>query len=110
MRELTHADKMDAVRRATSGLTRRFGDELANGATDERLTSMLADVLGLGGGSGGPDRTSVSYNGSGLRIWCTWGANNVVLDEPILAGQQTVKAVRELYRIPNPEDDQLNLF
>ena len=110
MRELTHSDKMEAVRIATSGLTRRFGDELAEGVTDDRLRELIKEALGIFGGCGSRDRLHVSHQGSGLKIWASWHIHNHVLDKPIFEGERTLRVVRELYGISDPSNGQMSLF
>ena len=107
---LSYADKRTAFEIATSALLRWFGDELVNGATDDQLHAFLEKVLGIAGGSCGPGRISVSYRGSGLRIWAGWDHPNEVRDEPIFAGSQTISMAREVYGIPDPSAQQLALI
>ncbi len=109
-RELTHADKRAAFEIATSALMRWYGDRLTAGATDEDLAEMLSKVLGIAGGSGGPDRISVSFRGAGLRIWAGWQHPNEVTDKPIFAGEATVRMAREVYGISDPSCAQMALL
>lgn len=108
--ELTHADKRAAFEIATSALMRWYGDRLITGATDEELAEMLGKVLGIAGGSSGPDRISVSFRGAGLRIWAGWQCPNEVTDKPIFAGDATVRMAREVYGISDPSSAQLALL
>ncbi len=107
---LSYADKRTAFEIATSALLRWFGDELEGGATDDQLHAFLEKVLGTAGGSCGPGRISVSYRGSGLRIWAGWDHPNEVRDEPIFAGSQTISMAREVYGISDPSAQQLALI
>ncbi len=108
--ELTHADKRAAFEIATSALMRWYGDRIAAGIDDEGLAEMLGNVLGIAGGSGGPDRISVSFRGAGLRIWAGWQCPNEVTDKPIFAGDATVRMAREVYGISDPSCAQLALL
>ena len=107
---LSRAEKRDAFKIATSALMRWYGDQLADGATDAELEQMLERVLGIAGGSGGPDRLSVSFRGAGLRIWAGWSFPNEVTDKPIFAGKQTIAMAREVYGIVDPSVSQFSLF
>ena len=51
---------------ATTSLPRRYANEIEAGMTDEELSDALQSVLGIFGGSGGPDRYSITFMGSGL--------------------------------------------
>lgn len=107
---LTRADKREAFERATRSLISWHGEEVAEGVTDERLTELLSKVLGIFGGSGGPNSISIAYSGSGLKIWAGWTTVNHVTDTPIFQGSATVKMAREVYNISDPSDDQMVLF
>lgn len=107
---LTRADKRQAFERATRSLITWHGEEVAEGVTDERLAELLAEVLGIFGGSGGPNSTSITYTGSGLKIWAGWTTVNHVTDKPIFQGSATVKMAREVYKISDPSDDQVQLL
>ena len=78
--------------------------------TDKELRAALEVTLGIFGGSGGPDCLSVSYNGSGLRIWGGWHVVNHVVEPPLYSGKATVAMARTVYNISDPEDNQLALF
>jgi len=54
-KEGTRADKEWVFRKATSGLPHHHSKEIAAGMTDTELESKLISVLGVFGGSYGPD-------------------------------------------------------
>tara|TARA_R110002073_G_scaffold8068_1_gene45108 strand:- start:10726 stop:11061 length:336 start_codon:yes stop_codon:yes gene_type:complete len=107
---LSYADKRAAFKIATSALLRWYGDELAGGASDERLSEMLVAVLGIFGGSSGPESLDISFKGAGLKIWASWDTHNTVTDKPVFSGHQTVRMAREVYGITDPTCDQLALL
>ena len=107
---LTRADKREAFEIATRSPISWYGEEVSEGVTDERLTELLSKVLGIFGGSGGPNSISIAYSGSGLKIWAGWTTVNHVTDMPIFQGSATVKMAREVYKIADPTDDQMALF
>ncbi len=78
--------------------------------SDEELKSALERSLGIFRGSGGPNRLSVSFKGSGLRIWGGWHAVNHVKEAPLFSGKATITMGREVYGIPNPDETQLTLL
>ncbi len=107
---LTREDRTEIFRIATSSFLRRYGDRFERGMTDELLAEALQASLGIFGGSGGPGRPSVTYTGSGLRIWGGWHIVNHVTEKPLFAGNATITMAREVYGIRNPDNKQLNLF
>lgn len=109
-RPLTRADKREAFERATRSLISWYGEEVAEGVTDERLAELLSKALGIFGGSGGPNEISLAFQGAGLKIWASWDTINNVTDKPIFKGQETIKMAREVYKIPDPSDDQAQLL
>ena len=109
-RPLTEADKVMIFKLATASLPRRYSDAINAGMSDEDLSNALQSVLGIFGGSGGPGRPSISFTGSGLRIWGGWHIVNHVTEKPIFAGAATVAMARTVYKIKDPKDDQLALF
>lgn len=109
-RQVTDADKLHAFKRATASLPKRYGHEIAEGVTDARLTEILRDVLGTYAGFCGPGQLSVSWQGSGLRIWASWEMCNTVKDRPVFAGKATLSAARDVYGIKQPGDMQIGLF
>ncbi len=109
-RPLTSGDKIEVFRIATQGLVHHFGGQVEAGMTDKELHAALEIVLGAFGGSGGPDCLSVSYKGSGLRIWGGWQVVNHVIEPPLFSGKATVAMARTIYNIADPEDNQLALF
>ena len=68
-RPLSEADKEMVFRKATVGLPRRYAAAIENGMSDAELETTLKSVLGIFGGSGGPNQPSIAYAASGLRIW-----------------------------------------
>ena len=109
-RELTEADKIEIFKLATRGLQKRYAEQIRSGMTDGELDAALASVLGIFGGSGGPDRFSISHAGNGLRIWGGCHVVNHVQEKPLFEGKRTIAKAREVYVIPDPENDQMSLF
>lgn len=107
---LSQADRLEVFKSATSGLMRHCGGKQQTGMTDAELGAALEMTLGVFGGSGGPDKLSVTFQGAGLKIWGGWHVVNHVKEKPLFAGRQTVAMAREVYNIPNPDNDQLSLF
>jgi hypothetical protein len=70
----------------------------------------LRDELGIMGGSGGPGQPSITFQGSGLKIWASWESINMVQDKPLFAGRSTIVMAREVYGILDPSDRQTSLF
>ena len=109
-RAFTEVDKTEVFRIATRRLPSICGDRLNTGMIDAELEQALKLVLGEFGGSGGPDTYSITYAAAGLRIWGGWHVVNHVLEKPLFAGQATIAKAREVYGIPDPDNDQLSLF
>lgn len=109
-RSLTPEDKIEVFRIATSGLVHHFCSRFKAGMSDRELQAALETTLGIFGGSGGPNRLSISYMASGLRIWGGWHVVNHVIERPLYSGQSTIAMARAIYRIANPDNDQLDLF
>ena len=109
-RPLTTADRIEVFRIATSGFVLRYADTIAKGMSDTELEAALVATLGSFGGSGGPDRLSVTFTGAGLRIWGGWHVVNHVKEKPLFAGKATIALAREFYGIADPKDQQLKLF
>lgn len=110
VRRLTEVDKTEIFRLATRGFALRYSDPITSGMTDEALEAALSAAFGIFGGSGGPDTYSISFTGSGLRIWGGWHVVNHVTEKPLFAGKATIAKAREVYGIGDPSDDQLCLF
>ena len=102
-------EREQVFRTATRALPRWYGEEIERGMMDEELHAALTKVLGIFGGSGGPDCLSVSYQGAGLKIWGGWKSVNHCTTQPLFQGAQTVAMARHIYSIPNPADPQLGL-
>ncbi len=107
---LSRKGRIEVFHLATKSLLRRYGDRFKSGMSDEELRSALETCLGIFGGSGGPDRLSVAYRGSGLKIWGGWRVINHVTDKPLYSGKATIAMAREVYGIGNPEDAQMSLL
>ena len=107
---LNQSEREEVFRRATSSLVTRYAEQIKKGMTDDELSTTLKDCLGTFGGSGGPDRLSVSHQGAGLKIWGAHHSLNHVIEKPLFAGKQTINMAREMYSIPDPNNNQMNLF
>lgn len=107
---LDREEKVAAFKAATRSLIHWYGDEISAGVTDARLEEILAKALGIFGGSGGPDFLSITYQGAGLKIWAGHTCVNHVTETPIFQGKATVAMAREVYSIPEPDDDQMRLI
>lgn len=108
--DLTETDRIEIFKQATRGFARRNADQFATGMTDVELVAALEGCLGIFGGSGGPDTYSVTYTGSGLRIWGGWSPVNHVREKPLFAGKATIAMARSIYGISDPNQRQLDLF
>jgi len=107
---LSREDREEVFRIATKGLVHFHGSKFADGMTDKELEDALVSSLGIFGGSGGPDRLSVSYKGAGLKIWGGWHVVNHVTEPPLFQGRETIAMAREIYLIPDPEKSQMQFF
>ena len=107
---LTFEDKEAIFRIAAASLPKRYAREIEAGMTDEALSAALSSVLGIFGGSYGPDQYSITYTGSGLRIWGGWHVVNHVTEAPLFAGKATIAMARQTYGISDPEQKQMELF
>lgn len=106
----SQADRELFFRAATGGFVFRYGDQFADGMSDDDLRKALEESLGIFGGSGGPGKPSVTYRGAGLKIWGAWEVINHVTTAPLYSGQATVDMAREVYGIKDPSQDQMSLF
>ncbi|NOX52013.1 MAG: hypothetical protein GXP16_15980 [Gammaproteobacteria bacterium] len=109
-RPLTQDEWELAFLKATASFPRQYADQIVTGMSDDELSQALQATLGIFGGSGGPDQLSITYQGSGLRIWASWHVHNHVSEKPLFAGKATIAMARELYGIADPEDGQMCLF
>jgi hypothetical protein len=109
-RALTQADTEEVFRVATKVLPEWYSQEIKDGMTDEALASALARVLGIWGGSCGPGRLDVTFQGSGLRIWGGWHFVNHHKEKPLFQGRTTLAMARLVYGIADPNEDQMSLF
>jgi hypothetical protein len=107
---LSDTDQLEVFRIATKGFVHFHSHRFAEGMTETDLETALKSSLGIFGGSGGPNRLSVSYAGSGLKIWGGWHFVNHVFEPPLFSGKQTLKMAREVYKIRDPDDQQLSLL
>lgn len=110
MAELNQSEREEVFRRATSALTTRYTEQIKVGMTDEQLSAALKNCLGIFGGSGGPDRLSICHQGAGLKIWGAHSTLNHVLEQPSFSGKQTINMARDIYNIPDPNNNQMTLF
>ncbi len=109
-RPLTQADRIEIFRLATRSFARRFADRFEAGMTDDELADALISSLGIFGGISGPDRFSVTFTGSNLRIWGGWHVVNHVKEKPLFEGKATIAMAREVYGIFDPDDRQSRLI
>lgn len=112
-RILTEADKCDGFIMATQGFSggkARWADRADRGLTDQELADALTFELGIFGGSGGPDRLSLTYQGAGLKIWISWEVHNHVIMKPTFEGKTTIAKARQVYGIEDPTNRQLSLL
>lgn len=106
----TEADKTEMFRLATASLHTRQGNRFESGMTTAELQEALQGRLGIFGGSGGPDRPSLSYQSAGLKIWGAWEAINHIQTPPLFQGSGTIAKAREVYNIRDPDEPQLSLL
>lgn len=113
-RELSNEDRINAFMLATRGFAGaevRWKERAERGLTDEELRIALQFEIGIYGGSGGPGRMSLEFQGAGLKIWAGW--NDVaprMNHKPVFEGAATVRVAREVYGIKDPSDDQMSLL
>jgi hypothetical protein len=108
-RPLTNDDRLTAFRSATGSFVAWYAGQIEAGMTDPELEAALEVSFGIMGGSCGPGRMHVTYQGPGLRIWATWEITSHYGTRPIFAGHATVAMAREVYGIANPQDRQMRL-
>lgn len=114
LRELSNEDRVNAFKLATRGFSGsdvRWKGRAERGLTDEELRTALQFEIGIYGGSGGPGRMSLEFQGAGLKIWAGW--NDVaprMKHKPIFEGASTVRMAREVYGIRDPGDGQMSLL
>ena len=97
-------------RLATKSFVTQYGDRIVAGMSDGDLWEALQRSLGIFGGSGGPGQLSVTYQGAGLKIWGGRSSVNHVTTKPLFSHKATLEMARAVYRIGNPDKDQLDLF
>lgn len=107
-------ERREIFLRVTGGLSRskeRWKERAATGLTDDELEQALVYEFGIEGGGGGPNSISYWYRRAGLKIWASWeNACPQYRAAPFVGGKATVRMAREIYGIPDPDDDQLSLF
>ena len=59
---------------------------------------------------GARNQLSITYQGSGLKIWAGWHVINHVTEKPIFEDKATIAMAREVYGIHDPADNQLVMF
>lgn len=114
MKPLTEEEKRRAFIKATGGDhpagKERWAEHARAGMTDEELTAALSRALGIFGGSGGPGEISLTFQGSGLKIWASREIVNHIATPPTFAGAATIAMAREVYGITDPTNDQMRLL
>lgn len=109
-RPLTQNEKALAFRKVTASFPKRYADQIAAGMSDDDLSKALQATLGIFGGSAGPNQLSITYQGTGLRIWASRHVHNHVIEKPLFSGKATIAMAREVYGIADPDDWQMRLF
>lgn len=104
-----HAAFIRAVH-SMAGAKDRWQQRIKTGLNDPALQEALQYELGLFGGFSARDMLSIAYQGAGLKIWASWDGVNHCTDTPILQGKQTIAYAREVFNIPNPDNNQMSLF
>ena len=107
---LNQRERIEVFKLATKGLVNLYGDRFASGMSNAELKAALEQVLGIFGGSGGPDRLSVCFKGSDLRIWGGRCSFNHVEEKSLFSGTATIAMAREIYDIADPELEQMSLL
>ncbi len=107
---LSRHDKCEVFRLATRGFASRYQNRFAEGMDDNELENALKNSLGIFGGSGSPNRLSITYQSAGLKIWGGWNIVNHVIEKPLFQGNATIAMAREVYSITNPQSEQLSLL
>jgi hypothetical protein len=111
VRPVSEQELSEALRLAAEsmeGAQARWAERVAAGLTDEALEAALRLEFGTFGGSCGR-AVDVTFQGNGLKLWvdrCGGSRAN----PPKLEGQKTVNFARQAYGIPNPDDQQMELF
>jgi len=67
-REPPAQDRIEIFKQATSSFMQWYGDKFADRMTDDELEAALTRSLGIFGGSGGPDRYSITFKGASLKL------------------------------------------
>lgn len=86
---LSHSEKDWIFREAMRGLVYQCGDRFEDVMTDGELEAAPKASLGIFGGSGGPQRLSVTYQRAGLKIWGGWHVVNHIQEQPLFQGRAT---------------------
>ena len=109
-RALSQAEKEDVFRIATRSFAKHHAEQIKDGMTDEEFAQALTRCLGIWGGSCGPGKLDVVFQGAGLKIWGGWHFVNHATDTPLFAGKATLAMARQIYGILDPDHPQLSLF
>ena len=110
---VTQADRVAGFIKATcsmAGSSARWNERAATGLTDALLADALRMELGIFGGSSGPDALSITYQGSGLKIWISWEIESLLGNKPVFEGKATIAMARLVYGIKDPVDIQYAMF
>ena len=98
-----------AIKKITEKLASKFGYRLQDGWSDACLASELYLCWREPGGCYLPNKPNIEYEAKGLKVWISWQSCTNVLN-PTFEGESTLRKVREVYKIPNPDDGQLFLI
>ena len=102
MKPLTQQDKIEVFKIVTRSI-RHYADQYQKGITDDALKQLLSTVMGIAGGFSGHDHLpSVSYQGSGLKIWASHDGLPLSTQKPFISGNMSLKWARQAYNIPYP--------
>ncbi|WP_156892496.1 hypothetical protein [Salaquimonas pukyongi] len=107
---LSETERKEVFLIALAGFQKRNAGCITRGMTDPELAELIASHLGIFGGSCGPERMSVIYQGSGLKIWGGRHVVNHCIERPLFQGGATIATAREVFEIGDPENAQLKLL
>ncbi len=113
MYNVSYEDKRLALESAAcsySGARKRWEERRQTGLSDDDLKKALEKEFGIYGGGTHRNTMSIAYQGAGLKVWFSPNSSLNCSDQLILQGVQTVRMARAVFRVPNPDDDQLGLF
>lgn len=112
-KSITQADRVTGFIKATcsmAGGSARWSARAATGLSDAQLAEALRMELGILGGSCEPDALSITYQGSGLKIWISWEIDSPPGTKPVFEGKATMAMARLVYGIKDPVDVQYVMF